>query len=96
MFRVLTLPMVALIAAAALAQTGNDPKPAPETPPTSIPEVPAGDDPMNRDPDPAADSPAAKLMQEPAGGNGRPDCRVRRADTDTGFIVVCEERGDGG
>jgi hypothetical protein len=93
MYRALAVPIMALIAAAAMAQTVNELKQKPQSPPTLIPDVPAGKDPMNRNPDPAVDTPAAKAMPQPASGtNGGPDCHVRRADTDTGFVVVCEER----
>jgi hypothetical protein len=96
MYRALAVPILALIAAAAFAQTVNDFKPGTETPSTAIPEIPAGDDPMNRKPDPARETPAEKAMPQPAVGmNGGPDCHVRRANTDTGFVVVCEENNGG-
>lgn len=70
-------------AAAEAAQTGAAP--------TAVPEIPAGDDPMDRRPDPAAGTPAAErtTQTEDAAPNGT-DCEVQHADTDTGFIVVCE------
>ncbi len=50
---------------------------------------------MDRKPDPAGGTPAAKVLLQPAGsttGDAQDNCHVRRADTDTGFIVVCDER----
>lgn len=98
MIRVATVAAIAMIAVAAVAQTvksGADVPAAEKIPSqadTPIPEIPAGADPMERRPDPAVDTPAAKSLPRPAAGDG-PDCRVRRADTDTGFVVVCEESG---
>lgn len=92
MLRSLAVVAVVLIGVAALAQTGKDVDGAPQTPPTLIPEIPAGADPMDRRPDAAASTPAAKALTQPAGkASGSAECRVRRADTDTGFVVVCEE-----
>jgi hypothetical protein len=93
--------IVALIAAAAAAQTMNELKTGTGEVQTLVPDIPAGDDRMDRQPDPAAGRPAAKDLPHPAigvnGGSGKSgaECRVRRADTDTGFVMVCEESDDG-
>ncbi|MBA2723596.1 MAG: hypothetical protein H0U56_12040 [Methylibium sp.] len=92
MYRPLAVAAMALIAAAAMAQTVQDLKNAPESAPRMIPEIPAGTDPMDRKPDPAADEPAAKTLQQPAAtADDGGKCQVRRAETDTGFVVVCDE-----
>ena len=67
---------------------------APEAPgaaPTDIPDIPEGQDPMDRKPDPAAGSEAAGPGDEKDHrASGETECRVERAATDTAFIVVCE------
>jgi hypothetical protein len=103
MIRATTIALTVLMATAASSQTvkdireapdaGKSPPQIPTQPPEQIPDVPAGTDPMNRQPDPAAGTPAAKASPNPAAGGGETSCRVRRADTDTGFVVVCEEEG---
>jgi hypothetical protein len=98
----------ALIAALAAAQMPQDAQPnsgnpsdppyetptegPADTPATAIPEIPAGDDPMDRRPDPAAGTAAAAGSPQSAGAAAQDSttCKVRRAATDTGFIVVCE------
>ena len=88
--------VMASLAAVALAQTVNGFRGGADATPTQIPEIPAGTDPMDRKPDPAADSPAAKTLTQPAGSaTGDAECHVQRADTDTGFVVVCEEQNGG-
>lgn len=86
--------LIAAIAAVAAAQTVKNPDDAQgsRTSQTMIPEIPAGADPMDRRPDPAAGTPGASALRQPgAAGEESSNCRVRRADTDTGFVVVCEE-----
>ena len=95
------LAIAALLAAFAAAQISNgDRIPTPGTASgtgdqpgaaaATIPEVPAGAKPMDRRPEPAG-TPAAQGA--PKSGNAASDeteCHVKRAHTDTGFIVVCE------
>ncbi len=90
----------ALVGAVAAAQVPmSDPAPREVAPtatpsdaaPTNIPDIPAGTEPMDREPDPAEGTAAA--ISPPRGSDSRSDdtrCRVERADTDTGFVVVCE------
>lgn len=94
MYRSLAALMLCIVAAAAAAQTVKNLQGGSETPSMSIPDVRVGQDPMDRKPDPAAGTPAAKTLPQPAApaaGDANENCRVRRADTDTGFVVVCEE-----
>ena len=95
MIRAATVVAMLLLATAAASQTAKSFREAPEAvkSPTQIPDVPAGADPMNRQPDPAGGTPAARPASKPAERSPEKNCRVRRADTDTGFVVVCEEDG---
>ncbi len=84
----------ALVGAVAAAQVpGPDPAASPGSgkPATLVPDITAGSDPMNRKPDPAEGTAAALgRPQERKGDAADTKCRVERADTDTGFVVVCE------
>ena len=94
MIRATVAALLVLMAVVAVAQTSSKPGEVRAPQPILIPEIPAGADPMERQPDPAAGTPAAKPLRQPgARGDASAGCRVQRADTDTGFVVVCEEGG---
>jgi hypothetical protein len=90
MYRVPVALAIALIAAAAAAQTTEELNPGAKT--TLMPGVETDDAGMDRPPDPAAGAPVDKTLPQPAAADrSDANCRVRRADSDTGFVVVCEE-----
>lgn len=83
--------LIAALAAAQMPQDEQSDRGASLTPATAIPDIPAGDDPMGRQPDPATASPAAAERASPKDDAAQATtCKVQRAATDTGFIVVCE------
>ena len=91
MIRATSLVAMVLMGAAA-AQTADQIREKADTvrPAIQVPEMPAGSDPMKRQPNSAAGTPAARSRPEAAPDHADANCRVRRADTDTGFVVVCE------
>lgn len=91
MFRTFTVALAISLAAVAAAQTVKDLK---GTPDRTVTEPAGARTQWNGSAPSPKDTPAEKAPSPAKDGaaNG-PDCEVRRADTDTGFIVVCVERG---
>ena len=95
MIRAIAVAVMVLSAAAAAAQTVKDSGERPETPEplTSDPGSPGGERPDGPSAGPGGRDASVGRPSLPAAGERDANCRVRRADTDTGFVVVCEEDG---